>query len=85
MEFSKKIFVAMFTCAIVFTALTIYVALVGGDASAISNIVLAIWASVATGEVAYYSKAKAENLIKIAKSASNEELEKAGFVRNLVE
>lgn len=85
MEFSKKIFIAMFTNAFIFTALTFYVAAIGGDATPLANIVFVLWGSVATGEVAYYSKAKAENLIKIAKSATQEEVERAGFVRNLVD
>jgi len=84
-EFSKLIFITMFLTAITFTALTIYVALMGADTSSISNIVLAIWASVGTGELAYYSKAKAENLLKIGKTASIEELERAAIVKNLGE
>lgn len=85
MEFSKKIFIVMFTNAFIFTALTFYVATIGGDATPLANIVFVLWGSVATGEVAYYSKAKAENLIKIAQSATQEDLEKASSVKNLAE
>ena len=85
MEFSKKIFIVMFTNAFIFTALTFYVAAIGGDATPLANIVFVLWGSVATGELAYYSKAKAENLLKIGNTVSQEVLDKASQVKMLGE
>ena len=84
-EFSKLIFIVMFLTAFSFTCAAVYVALMGGDAASISNIVLALWGSVATGELAYYSKAKAENLLKIGNTISQEVLDKASQVKMLGE
>ena len=85
MEFSKKIFIVMFTNALIFTTLTFYVAVIGGDATPLANIVFVLWGSVATGELAYYSKAKAENLLKIGNTVSQEVLDKASQVKMLGE
>ena len=85
MEFSKKIFIVMFTNAFIFTALTFYVAAIGGDATPLANIVFVLWGSVVTGELAYYSKAKAENLLKIGNTVSQEVIDKASQVKMLGE
>ncbi len=84
-EFSKLIFITMYVTALSFSILTAITTLVGLDSSSLANISLALWTSVGVGEAAYYGKAKAENLLKIGKSASQEELDKATIAKQLAE
>lgn len=85
MEFSKKIFILTYITALVFTSITAIATLMGLEVSSLANISMALWGVVATGYTMYSSKAKAENLLKIAKTTTSEELEKATTVKSLTE
>lgn len=68
MEFSKKLFImiAIFNCII--TAFTLVMVWRTLDLSPLSYLVPACFAEFATATGFYYSKAKAENKIKLMKS-----------------
>lgn len=85
LEFSKFILYVLYLTAVAFTLLTGYVALQGGDAASIANIVLAIWGSVSVGVGFYYWKAKAENTIKISSKIPPAVLEKINDVGEFLE
>lgn len=84
-EFSKLILVVAYITAVVFTALTAYVALAGGDAASFANIVLAIWGTVSVGVGFYFWKAKAENIVKIAKTIPQKVLDKVNDIGEFLE
>lgn len=85
LEFSKFILYVLYLTAVSFTLLTGYVALQGGDAASVANIVLAIWGSVSVGVGFYYWKAKAENTIKISSKIPPAVLEKINDVGEFLE
>lgn len=85
LEFSKFILYVLYLTAVAFTLLTGYVALQGGDAASVANIVLAIWGSVSVGVGFYYWKAKAENTIKISSKIPPAVLEKINDVGEFLE
>lgn len=85
LEFSKLILIVGYLTAFAFTSLAGYIALVGGDAGSFANIVLAIWGMVSTAVGFYYWKAKAENLIKIAKEVPQELIENLDEIKGFVE
>ena len=85
LEFSKLILIVGYFTAFLFTAIAGYVALVGGDAGSFANIVLAIWGMVSTAVGFYYWKAKAENLIKIAKEVPQELVENLDEIKGFIE
>ena len=85
LEFSKLILIVGYFTAIIFTAATGYLALVGGDAGSFANIVLAIWAMVSTAVGFYYWKAKAENLLKIAGMIAEEKVEQLDTIKRFIE
>lgn len=84
-EFSKLILVVAYITAVFFTAITAYVAIVGGDAASFANIVLAIWALVSTAVGFYFWKAKAENIIKISKTIPQKVLDKVEDIKSFLE
>lgn len=85
MEFSKKIFIMIYVTSLASTILTAIATLLGLDSTNLANISLALWGVVTAGYTLYSSKAKAENLLKIAKTTTSEELEKATTVKSLTE
>lgn len=85
LEFSKLILIVGYLTAFLFTGVAGYVALVGGDAGSFANIVLAIWGMVSTAVGFYYWKAKAENLVKIAKELPQELVENLDEIKGYVE
>lgn len=84
-EFSKLILVVAYVTAIVFTVITAYIAVVGGDAASFANIVLAIWALVSTAVGFYFWKAKAENIIKLAGKLPEKLHEQLDQIKNFLE
>ena len=84
-EFSKLILVVAYFTAVVFTALTAWVAIQGGDAASFANIVLAIWALVSTAVGFYFWKAKAENIVKISKEIPKKILDKVQDIGEFLE
>lgn len=85
LEFSKLILIVGYFTAIIFTAATGYLALVGGDAGSFANIVLAIWAMVSTAVGFYFWKAKAENMIKIGNSIPKKVMEEMERIKGFIE
>lgn len=68
-EYSKLITVLVYSSAMLFSILTVIVALMGGDASAVANVALAYVGILGTTLGGYLWKAQAENKIKITLSA----------------
>lgn len=71
-EFSKKIFVGVALANIIIIAFAIYMIYITGDLTPLSYLIPAAAAEMATATGFYYSKAKAENKIKLMRK-SNEE------------
>ncbi|NLK40371.1 MAG: hypothetical protein GX303_09075 [Clostridiales bacterium] len=67
-EFSKKIFIGVAVVNIVLIAFSLYMMYATGDLTPLSYIIPAAAAEMATATGFYYSKAKAENKIKLMKS-----------------
>ena len=67
-EFSKKIFIGVAVVNIVLIVFALYMMYVTGDLSPLAYIIPAAAAEMATATGFYYSKAKAENKIKLMKS-----------------
>lgn len=84
-EFSKWILIVAYLTGLVFTSLTVWLAIAGGDAASFANIVLAIWALVSTAVGFYFWKAKAENLIKIAKAIPHDKVDDLDEIKAFVE
>lgn len=85
MEFSKKMFLLVYVPSLIFSTVTAVATLMGLDSTNIANISLALWGVVTMGYTLYSTKAKAENLLKIGKSNSMEDIEKASAVKDLAE
>ena len=66
-EFSKIIMVVLGTVTIVVTVFTLAFVWKTGDASPLAYLIPAVFAELATATGFYYSKAKAENRIKLRK------------------
>ncbi len=66
-EFSKRIMVVVGTVTIVVTVFTLAFVWKTGDASPLAYLIPAVFAELATATGFYYSKAKAENRIKLRK------------------
>ena len=66
-EFSKIIMAAVGTVTIVVTVFTLAFVWKTGDASPLAYLIPAVFAELATATGFYYSKAKAENRIKLRK------------------
>ena len=67
-EFSKKIFIGVAAVNIILIAFSLYMMYATGDLSPLAYIIPAAAAEMATATGFYYSKAKAENKIKLMKS-----------------
>lgn len=67
MEFSKKIFIGVSVAAILVTIFTGIMIWKTNDLSPLMYLIPAVFAELATATGFYYSKAKAENQIKIRK------------------
>ena len=67
-EFSKKIFIGVAAVNIILIAFSLYMMYKTGDLSPLAYIIPAAAAEMATATGFYYSKAKAENKIKLMKS-----------------
>ena len=67
-EFSKKIFIGVAAVNIILIAFSLYMKYKTGDLSPLAYIIPAAAAEMATATGFYYSKAKAENKIKLMKS-----------------
>lgn len=68
MEFSKKIFIAVSAINLFVVLFTCYMVFKTFDLSPLAYLIPAVAAEMATGTGFYYSKAKAENKIKLLKS-----------------
>lgn len=64
-EFSKIIFIMVTVWAMIITLFTMIMIAVTGDTSSLEFLIGAIFAEMATATGFYYSKAKAENRIKL--------------------
>lgn len=67
LEFSKLILVVVSVFAIVVTLFTMWAVFTTGDTSPLGYLIPAVFAELATATGFYYSKAKAENRIKLKK------------------
>ena len=67
LEFSKIIFIAVSILTLSVTVFTMAVVWRSGDTSPLSFLIPAVFAELATATGFYYSKAKAENRIKLRK------------------
>lgn len=76
LEFSKVLFLVVYITSLVFSALTVVVSIIGGDAASVANIALAMWGTTSIATGFYFWKAKAENMIKIYNSMPAELLNK---------
>ena len=68
MEFSKKIMVVAVVINLLVIAFSCYMIFITHDLSALAYLIPSVSAEVATGTGFYYSKAKAENKIKLMKA-----------------
>lgn len=66
-EFSKLILISVGAVTITVTAFTMYIVAMTGDTSPLGYLIPAVFAELATATGFYYSKAKAENRIKLRK------------------
>lgn len=71
-EFSKIIMAVVGTVTIVVTVFTLAFVWKTGDASPLAYLIPAVFAELATATGFYYSKAKAENRIKLRKQCGPE-------------
>ena len=67
MEFSKKILIVVGGFTIAITIFTLRIVAITGDTSPLGYLIPAVFAELATATGFYYSKAKAENRIKLRK------------------
>lgn len=75
-EFSKLILLVTGIFAVIITVFTMVIVCRTGDTSALAYLIPAIFTEVATATGFYYSKAKAENRIKLTKLYGKETVEK---------
>ena len=66
-EFSKIIMIAVGAVTLIVTAFTLIIVWRTGDTSPLAYLIPAVFAELATATGFYYSKAKAENRIKLRK------------------
>ena len=71
METSKKIIAASYVIGIILTLLTVCGVIFGYDVTPLSIVTGAAFAEISVSNAFYYSKAKKENLLKIATGAVN--------------
>ena len=67
MEFSKKIFVCISLATVIIVVFSLYMMWITKDLTPLMYLIPAMFAELATSTGFYYSKSKAENLIKIEK------------------
>jgi hypothetical protein len=79
MEFSKKIFIGVSAAAILVTIFTGYMIWKTNDLSPFMYLIPAVFAELATATGFYYSKAKAENQIKIRKGTTPNQQEEDNY------
>lgn len=84
-EFSKVILIMVYATAVIFTGILAWLAYLGIDISAVANVILSIWGLVSVAVGFYYWKAKAENLMKIAKEMPQEIIEDLDEIKAFVE
>lgn len=74
-EFSKVILIVVSVFTVIVTAFTMYAVIITGDTSALQVLIPSAFAELATATGFYYSKAKAENRIKLRKLYGDEAVE----------
>lgn len=79
-EFSKLILIVVSIFAISVTIFTLRIVAITGDTSPLAYLIPAVFAELATATGFYYSKAKAENKIKLAKNYKRETIEKGSMI-----
>lgn len=84
-EFSKFVLLITYWTAVFFTVVSAYLALSGIDIGSFGNIVLAIWGLVSVAVGFYFWKAKAENLIKLARELPKECIEDLDEIKAFVD
>lgn len=67
---SKKIIIASYVIGAVLTGVTVVGAFLGSDVSTIGMVTTAAYAEIAASNAFYFNKAKKENALKIALSAT---------------
>lgn len=67
MEFSKKLLIASFSFVVIITIFSMLMVIMTGDTSSLEFLIVSAFAELATSSGFYYSKAKAENRIKLRK------------------
>lgn len=67
LEFSKLLLIAVSVFAVIVTIFTMRIVAETGDTSPLGYLIPAVFAELATATGFYYSKAKAENKIKLRK------------------
>lgn len=72
-EFSKIIFISVSLVTIIVCLFSMYMIYKTNDTSALSYLIPAVFTEFATATGFYYSKAKAENIIKIKKYEEGDE------------
>lgn len=72
-EFSKRLLIINYFTALFFTGMLVILVMLGQDVTALSNVVLAVWAEYSLASGLYYWKAKHENMIKLGMINSQEE------------
>ncbi len=82
---SKKIIIASYAIGAVLTGVTIVGAFLGFDVSTVGMVTTAAYAEIAASNAFYFNKAKKENALKIALSATkNASAEKVDDVAKMV-
>lgn len=72
LEFSKRILIAVSVFTVAVTVFTMYAVTTTGDTSALQVLIPSVFAEFATATGFYYSKAKAENKIKLRQKYGND-------------
>lgn len=77
-EFSKILWVVAMIHAMALTIYTMIAILITGDISPLNSLIPSVFAELAAATGFYYSKAKAENLIKLRKQHGSEVFGESG-------
>ena len=67
-EFSKKIFIGVSIGTVIVTVFVMYMSYITKDTSALTYLIPAVFAELATATGFYYNKAREENIRKIERS-----------------
>lgn len=84
-EFSKLILAVGYLTATFFTGVAAIIAIENGDIGSFANIVAIIWTTLGVAVNFYYWKAKAENLIKMAKEMPQDKIDNLDEIKSYVE